>query len=98
MEPFSLGLNSPNSYPKDDINNCNIKKIKKISNISLQVNPSINHFSFCSFFIYDQFDNIKYFNSLNNKNFIKLNTEETEFLSLYIKKLKFKKKFLKMIL
>ena len=59
MEPFSLGLNSPNSYPKDDINNCNIKKIKKISNISLQENPSINHFSFCSFFIYDQFDNIK---------------------------------------
>jgi len=58
MEPFSLGLNSPNSYPKDDINNCNIKKIKKISNISLQENPSINHFSFCSFFIYDQFDNI----------------------------------------
>ena len=92
MEPFSLVLNSPNSYPKDDINNCNIKKIKKISNISLQENPSINHFSFCSFFIYDQFDNIKYFNSLNNKNFIKLNTEETEFLRSIYQKIEIQKK------
>lgn len=43
-------------------------------------NPLINKFNYDSFFIFDQSDNIKYYNNLSNKNLIKLNEDEISFL------------------
>ena len=43
-------------------------------------NPSINHINYNSFFIFDQTDYIKYFNSLQNKNLIKCNIEEIKMM------------------
>ena len=43
-------------------------------------NPTISHFTYDSFFIYDQNDYINYFDSLSNKNLIKINSEEVLFL------------------
>lgn len=66
------------SYPKSvssDKSDLHKKK-KSHGNDSYINNPSINHFTSSSFFIFQQYDNIKYFNSLNNKNSIKPTNEE----------------------
>lgn len=64
------------NYPK---NNSDISSniLFTNNNISRSINnPLINKFNYDSFFIYDQYDNIKYYITLSNKNFIKLNDEE----------------------
>ena len=67
------------SYPKK--NKYLNKKIKsKKPKIIGFKNPSINHFNFDSFFIFQQKDFIEYFNSLSNKNSIKLGFEEITLL------------------
>lgn len=68
------------SYPKTKSQpNKFIGKKKKVSNV-YDNNPLINHFNISSFFIFDQNDHIKYFNSLSNKNNIKLSNDEICFL------------------
>ena len=57
------------------------KKIAKKRKKALKLkNPTISHFTYDSFFIYDQNDYINYFDSLSNKNLIKINSEEVLFL------------------
>ena len=48
-------------------------------------NPQINHFNKYSFFVYDNFEAKLYLDSVKNKELIKLNTEEENFLIGYIK-------------
>jgi hypothetical protein len=79
---------SNNEYPKSNTNS-NTFEFKCNKNHSKLIdNPLINHFTISSFFIYDQIDNLKYFNSLKNKNNIKLNTEEIAFLNKIYDELK----------
>ena len=67
------------SYPKKNTYLNKKIKCKKNKKIGFK-NPSINHFNFNSFFIFDQNDYIEYFNSLSNKNSIKLCFEEITLL------------------
>ena len=67
-------------YPKSDNKTNLLFHIHKNHANDLLKNPNINHFTSDSFFIFDQPDCIKYFNSLKNKNYIKLNLNEFEFL------------------
>lgn len=69
------------NYPKVDISkNFFISKSSLHNQVELN-NPSINHFSIDSFFIYDQIDSFKFFESLTDKNKIKLNQSEISFLT-----------------
>ena len=67
-------------YPKSDNKSNQVFNLRKNHANDLLKNPNINHFTFDSFFIFDQPDCIRYFNSLGNKNNIKLNLNEFEFL------------------
>ena len=77
-------------YPKTNkfTNKKRLNKLKSSYNIT---NPLINHFSISSFFIYDQIDHINYFNSLSNKNSIKLNNDEISFLQSIIDSIQIEK-------
>ena len=68
------------NYPKSNNKSNHIFYPHKNHSYDLLKNPNINHFTSDSFFIFDQPDCIKYFNSLGNKNNIKLNLNEFEFL------------------
>lgn len=78
---------NPNDYDMDDFQ-FEVKNniISKFIN-----NPSINKFNYNSFFIFDQNDNIKYYQSLSNKNLIKLNNEEISFLKEIVNNINFDK-------
>ena len=68
------------NYPKSFLRQ---KTNKKIPNQNIQKcisNPLINRLTQNSIFIYDKNDFIKYFQSLKNKNLIKLSKEELIFL------------------
>lgn len=76
MEPLNIDKTRTIKYPKKRNNfphnsNPNNKIIQKYVD-----NPLINRFTLDSFFIYDQADNIKYYQSLTNKNLIKLSNDE----------------------
>ena len=78
----SIGENRPKfEYPKNNLENN--KFLYKYNNKAskLNANPLINHFTIESFFIFDQYDNIKYFESLSDKNNIKLYSNEVNFLN-----------------
>lgn len=69
------------NYPKNDSStNFDLTKLCLHNQVEIN-NPSINHFSIDSFFIYDQIDSFKYFESLSDKNKIKLNQNEISFLT-----------------
>lgn len=95
MEPLSHSNHSPNEYPKEDSEEFRLRKFKKVAYNLTKENPLINHFSSSSFFIFDQEDNIKYFNSLSNKNCVKLNKEESDFLQCIHDKIEIQKKLAK---
>lgn len=56
------------------------KKKKYLNLLSSIQNPSISHFNIDSHIIYSEYDFINYFNSLSNKNFVKLNSVEIDYL------------------
>ena len=70
--------NKINSYPKKCNNSLLGKKTTQKEKFSrcFKDNPMINKFNQDSFFIYDQADFFDYFQSLNQKNFIKLTKDE----------------------
>ena len=60
-----------------------IKRLKKkfISHKKKRLkNPSITHFNLYSFFIYDNDEYLQFFNTITNKNLVKVNKEELNFL------------------
>lgn len=58
------------------------RKKKNNNNILLTIkNPSITHFNLNSHFIFSERDFIDYFNTIQNKNLVKLNKDEFSFLS-----------------
>lgn len=57
------------------------KKINKYDILSKIKNPSISHFNINSNFIFSERDFINYFNTIQNKNSVKLNKVELDFLS-----------------
>ena len=67
-------------YPK--INDNSFQPVRHLKNNYVHSinNPLINHFTLSSFFIFGQSDSLKYFHSLNNKNHLKLNQDELNFL------------------
>ena len=68
------------SYPNKNMKD-NSSPNNKSNTIQDQIsNPLINHINFDSLFIFDHNDNIRYFNSLQNKNRIKLSSEQLLFL------------------
>ena len=76
MEPLNIPNSKTKFYPKMPFNiENNSTSINKIIPTYLN-NPLINRFTKDSFFIFDQADNIKYYQSLNNKNLIKLTKDE----------------------
>ena len=90
MEPKISIQTTKNSYPKNNKYVGKKIKIKKSKNLELN-NPSINHFNYDSFFIFHQIDFIEYFNSLSNKNSIKLNFDEISFLKSISKSIELQK-------
>ena len=62
-------------------------KTKNYNILSNIQNPSISHFNINSHFIYSEKDFIEYFNTLNNKNLVKLNQDERKNLSNKIKEI-----------
>ena len=75
------------NYPKNNSDQSSNTHLIN-NNISQFVkNPLINKFNYDSFFIYDQYDNIKYYNNLSNKNLIKLNDEEISFLKSIVERI-----------
>ena len=68
------------SYPNKNMKD-NSSPNNKSNTIQEQIsNPLINNINFDSLFIFDHNDNIRYFNSLQNKNRIKLSSEQLLFL------------------
>lgn len=68
------------NYPKISFNTQNPKKSNLTNIKKIITNPLINRINLNSHFIFDQFDYIKYFKSLKNKNLIKLSDIEITFL------------------
>ena len=72
-----------NAYPPKKSESPNKKYNKKNIIGEYIKNPYINKINIDSKFIFDHFDNVKYFQSLKNKNHIKLNQEELSFLKMF---------------
>lgn len=88
-----------NIFPSKEVNPKNNsefkflkKKRKETKNYGILIkNPKINYFNDSSHFIYDKNDSLDYFNSLNQKNQIKLNDEEILLLQKNIEEIELKK-------
>ena len=64
------------SYPKEEYPKLSFKRHYTIKNSLYSDNPSINRININSHFIFSSDDYLSYFNSLKNKNLIKLNKDE----------------------
>ena len=81
ISPTKLIHSSSKSYPNTSNSKGNKKRKKNHNKIDNNIkNPSITHFNINSHFIYSDEDFLEYFHSKQNKNLIKLNKEELNFL------------------
>ena len=84
-------------YPKENYNSFLGKKSSKKKNLSrcFKNNPLLNKFNIDSLFIYDQADFFDYFQSLNQKNLMKLSKDELLFIQNEIDFIEIKKSIAK---
>ena len=76
--------NSSNSKSTDNKYLIKHKKLKSISFKKSIENSSINHFNINSFFIYDIDEIHQFFTKIKDKNLIKVNSQEINFLKMKI--------------
>ncbi len=67
------------------------KKKKRNSLIKKIKSPDVSHINKDSFFIYDQYNAILHYNSLQNKNLIKINKEDIDLLKNIVNDIKIEK-------